>query len=173
MGGKQEQCSPGSCIKFKRKDDVIAITDLADETPLCTKVTIVDMVGGKLNQRLEKGLEHTICYLRTEKAISRLCGWECQGTASYIFWIIINNCVCLSLQKHLLHQKVFNLPFGIKFLKQPWPQRTGLHLPIYRAKGQMNRIYVFSLVSHLILESQDKNLLNIVNKKMGLNLSQS
>lgn len=47
--------TPGGGVKLEGEDDVTGMTHLADEAPLGAKVTVVDVVGGKLDQNVQVG----------------------------------------------------------------------------------------------------------------------
>ena len=55
---------PGGGVELKRKDDVICVAYLADEASLRAEVTMMHVVGGELDLRLQEGLILTICYLQ-------------------------------------------------------------------------------------------------------------
>lgn len=40
---------PDCGVKLKGEDDVTVVADLADEAPLGTQVTVVDVLGGELD----------------------------------------------------------------------------------------------------------------------------
>lgn len=53
-------CIPDSGVKLKGEDDVMVLADLADEAALGAQVTVVDMLGGKLDQGLEESFIHSL-----------------------------------------------------------------------------------------------------------------
>lgn len=53
----------GCCIKLKGENYVILVTNLADEAPLAAQVTAVDVIGGKLDQRLQECFKNAFCDL--------------------------------------------------------------------------------------------------------------
>lgn len=55
---------PDCGVKLKGKDDVMVVADLADEASLGAQVTVVDMLGGELNQGFEESLIHPLCNLQ-------------------------------------------------------------------------------------------------------------
>lgn len=55
---------PDCGVKLKGEDDVMVVADLADEAALGTQVAVVDVLGGKLDQRLEESFIYTLCDLR-------------------------------------------------------------------------------------------------------------
>lgn len=44
---------PGGDVKLEREDDVVRVADLTYKAPLGAKVTVVHVLGHKLNQRLQ------------------------------------------------------------------------------------------------------------------------
>ena len=55
---------PDCGVKLKGKDDVMVVADLADEASLGAQVTVVDMLGGELNQGFEESFIHPLCNLQ-------------------------------------------------------------------------------------------------------------
>lgn len=55
--------TPDCGVKLKGKDDVVVVADLADEASLGAQVTVVDMLGGELNQGFEESFIHPLCNL--------------------------------------------------------------------------------------------------------------
>lgn len=66
-GTRRRRRSPGGSVKFKGKNDVAAVADLADEATLGAQVTVVDMMGSKLEQRLQEGLKDAVSYLQSRE----------------------------------------------------------------------------------------------------------
>ena len=56
--------SPRGSVKLEGKNDVAAVADLADEASLGAQVAAVDVMGSKLEQRLQEGLKDAVGYLR-------------------------------------------------------------------------------------------------------------
>lgn len=54
---------PGSAVKLKREDDGVGVADLTYKAPLGAKVTVVHVLGSKLNQRLQVRFVVPVCYL--------------------------------------------------------------------------------------------------------------
>lgn len=54
---------PGSAVKLKREDDGVGVADLTYKAPLGAKVTVVHVLGPKLNQRLQVRFVVPVCYL--------------------------------------------------------------------------------------------------------------
>lgn len=57
---------PDCGVKLKGKDDVMVVADLADEASLGAQVTVVDMLGGELNQGFEESFIHPLCNLQEQ-----------------------------------------------------------------------------------------------------------
>lgn len=57
---------PDCGVKLKGKDDVVVVADLADEASLGAQVTVVDMLGGELNQGFEESFIHPLCNLQEQ-----------------------------------------------------------------------------------------------------------
>lgn len=60
QGGRHGVCIPDCGVKLKGKDDVMVVADLANEAALGAQVTVVDVLGGKLDQGLEEAFVHPI-----------------------------------------------------------------------------------------------------------------
>lgn len=54
---------PDCGVKLKGKDDVMVVANLADEASLGAQVTVVDMLGGELNEGFEESFIHALCNL--------------------------------------------------------------------------------------------------------------
>lgn len=52
--------APDCGVKLKGKDDVMVVADLANEAALGAQVTVVDVLGGKLDQGLEEAFVHPV-----------------------------------------------------------------------------------------------------------------
>ena len=63
-GTRRRRHLPGGSVKFEGKNDVAAVADLADEAALGAQVAVVDVMGSKLEQRLQEGLKDAVGYLR-------------------------------------------------------------------------------------------------------------
>lgn len=53
-------CIPDSGVKLKGEDDVMVVADLTDEATLGAQVTVVDVLGGELDQGLEETFIHSL-----------------------------------------------------------------------------------------------------------------
>lgn len=53
----------GGCVELKGENDAAVVTNLTDKAPLGTEVTVIDMVGSKLDQRLQVHFKYAIGYL--------------------------------------------------------------------------------------------------------------
>lgn len=60
QGGGHGVCIPDCGVKLKGKDDVVVVADLANEAALGAQVTVVDVLGGKLDQGLEEAFIHPV-----------------------------------------------------------------------------------------------------------------
>ena len=60
QGGRHGVCIPDCGVKLKGKDDVVVVADLANEAALGAQVTVVDVLGGKLDQGLEEAFVHPV-----------------------------------------------------------------------------------------------------------------
>lgn len=60
VGQAEVALSPGGSVKLEGEDDAAAVADLADEAALGAQVAAVDVVGRKLQQRLQEGLEDAV-----------------------------------------------------------------------------------------------------------------
>lgn len=70
---------PDCGVKLKGKDDVVVVADLADEASLGAQVTVVDMLGGELNQGFEESFIHPLCNLQ-EQVETSLRWFHCHST---------------------------------------------------------------------------------------------
>lgn len=62
---------PGGGLKLKGEDDAVGVADLANEALLSAEVTVVDMVGCKLDQGQQEGLVLAVCDLHPDRHTGR------------------------------------------------------------------------------------------------------